>query len=296
MNRRRHIRRNCCARPCRFRHNGAAQLPHACSPTPLIAVHGLTKDYGRRSLFSRPRITRAVDNVDFHLENASATALIGASGSGKSTLARCIVGLETPTSGSINYRGRDIRRAPGAERSEYRRNVQIVFQEPATTINPRFTAEAAISEPLRIAGIGNLRERRKAALYWMGQLGLPAEYAQRPALRLSGGERQRLAIARALISSPEAIIFDESFSALDLPLASRILTVLTGLRQSRNLTCLFIGHDVTMLARICSEVAVMYAGRIVERESMQTFLGSPAHRYSRDLVRSIPRLAPGWPA
>jgi ABC-type glutathione transport system ATPase component len=271
-------------------------VPLACSPKPLIAVHGLTKDYRRRRLFFKPGITRAIDNVDFHLEKGSAIALIGASGSGKSTLARCIVGLESPTSGSITYCGSDIRRAPAGERSEYRRKIQIVFQEPAATINPRFTAEAAISEPLRVAGIGNPRERREAALHWMSQLGLPAEYAERPALRLSGGERQRLAIARALICSPEMIIFDESFSALDLPLASRILTLLEGLRQSRNLTTLFIGHDLTILARICSEIAVMYAGRIVERESIQMFLRSPAHRYSRDLVRSIPRLPPGWPA
>lgn len=254
------------------------------SPMPLVTVHGLTKDYGRRRFFSRPVITRALDQVDFHVEKASATALIGASGSGKSTLARCMVGLETPTSGSIDYHECD------------RRRIQIVFQEPATTINPRFTAEAAVSEPLRIAGIGNRRERREAALYWMGQLGLPSEYAERPALRLSGGERQRLAIARALISSPEAVIFDESFSALDLPLARRVLTVLASLRQSQNLTCLFIGHDLTMLARICSEVAVMCAGRIVERAPMQTFLQSPAHRYSRELVRSIPCLPAGWTA
>jgi ABC-type glutathione transport system ATPase component len=263
---------------------------------PLIAVQELTKDYGRRRLFSKPTITRALDNVDFHLEKASATALIGASGSGKSTLARCIVGLEKPTAGSINYCGYDTGQSTGGHRGEYTRRIQIVFQEPAATINPRFTADAAVSEPLTIAGIGNRRERREAALYWMGQLGLPAEYAERPALRLSGGERQRLAIARALISSPEVIIFDESFSALDLPLARRVLAVLANLRQSQNLTCLFIGHDLTMLARICSEVAVMYAGRIVERESMQTFLQSPAHRYSRELVRAIPRLLPGLPA
>ena len=144
---------------------------------PLIAVQGLTKDYGRRSFFSKPAITRALDNVDFHLEKAAATALIGASGSGKSTLARCMVGLENPTSGSIHYRGYD------------RRRIQIVFQEPAAAINPRFTAEAAITEPLRIAGTGNRRERRDAARYWMDQLGLSPDYADRPALRLSGGER-----------------------------------------------------------------------------------------------------------
>jgi len=266
------------------------------SPVPLIAVQGLTKDYGRGKLFSKPRITRALDNVDFYLERASATALIGASGSGKSTLARCIVGLERATSGSVKYRGCDIRRIRSDDHWQYRRKIQIVFQEPATTINPRFTAEAAVSEPLRIAGIGNRRERREAALYWMDRLGLPTEYADRPALRLSGGERQRLAIARALISSPEAIIFDESFSALDIPLARRVLTFLAGLRQAQNLTCLFIGHDLAMLAQVCSEIAVMHAGRIVERQSMQSFLRSPAHRCSRELVRSIPSLPSGWTA
>jgi peptide/nickel transport system ATP-binding protein len=271
-------------------------VPTAFCPTLLIAARGITKYYGRGRLFSNPRITRALDNVDFHLERASATALIGPSGSGKSTLARCIVGLERPTSGSIEYRGCDIRRVANCEQRQYRRRIQIVFQEPATTINPRFTAEAAVSEPLGIAGIGSRRERREAALHWMDQLGLPTEYADRPALRLSGGERQRLAIARALISSPEVIIFDESFSALDLPLARRVLTCLAGLRQSQNLTCLFIGHDLTMLAQVCSDIAVMHAGRIVEREPMRSFLRSPAHHYSRELVRSIPSLPPGWTA
>ena len=274
----------------------ADHAPPAFSSIPLIAVQGLTKDYSRRRLFSKPQITRALDSVDFHLERASATALIGASGSGKSTLARCMVGLERPTSGSVKYDRSLTQGVAEGERWRYRRKIQLVFQEPATTINPRFTAESAVSEPLRIAGIGNRQERREAALYWMGQLGLPAEYADRPALRLSGGERQRLAIARALISGPEAIIFDESFSALDLPLAKRVLALLTGLRQSQKLTCLFIGHDLAMLAQICSEIAVLHAGRIVERECMQTFLRSPAHWYSRKLVRSIPCLPPGWPA
>jgi peptide/nickel transport system ATP-binding protein len=274
---------------------GADQAP-TFSSAPLIEVQALTKDYSRKRLFSKPRITRALDKVDFHLERASATALIGASGSGKSTLARCMVGLERPTSGSIRYDRRLTQGLAEGEQWGYRRKIHMVFQEPATTINPRFTAEAAVSEPLRIGGIGNRRERREAALYWMGQLGLPAEYAERPALRLSGGERQRLAIARALISRPEAIIFDESFSALDLPLARRVLALLTGLRQSQNLTCLFIGHDLAIVAQICSEIAVMYAGRIVERECMQTFLRSPAHGYSRKLLRSIPCPPPGWPA
>ena len=273
-----------------------APAPLASSPACLIAVRGLTKEYGRRAAFSKPRIRRAVDAVDFHVERSSAIALIGASGSGKSTLARCIVGAERPTSGSIDYLGCDISRLSGRAARDYRRNIQIVFQEAATTINPRFTAEAAVSEPLRIAGIGDRRERREAALYWMSQVGLPVAYAERPALWLSGGERQRLAIARALSLRPEAVIFDESFSALDLPLVKRTLTFLAGLQQSQNLTCLFVGHDLTLLARICSEVAVMYEGRIVERESIETFMRAPAHPYSRDLVGSIPRLPAGWPA
>jgi peptide/nickel transport system ATP-binding protein len=260
----------------------------------LIAIRGLTREYTRKSLFSKPVTVLAIDDAHFHMEKASVVALVGASGSGKSTLSRCLAGLERPTRGTILYRGEDIFRMPRPQMREYRRKIPIVFQDAATTINPRFTAVSAVAEPLKIAGVRSGQKRNERAIHWMEQVGLKRAAADRPALELSGGERQRLAIARALIVNPEVIIFDESFSALDRPVATRILTLLERLQDSCNLTYLFIGHDLTLLARICREVAVMYDGRIVERESMRNFLAGPAHAYSRELVRAIPRLPPGW--
>jgi ABC-type glutathione transport system ATPase component len=257
----------------------------------LIETRGLTKEYALRTLFSKPSVSRALTNVHFQIETGSVTALVGASGSGKSTLARCLAGLEPPTRGVVTYRGTDISRMTKPQRRQFRQNVQIVFQDAAAAINPRFTAAAAVSEPLRIAGIGNKQEQRQIAVYWMEQVGLSGALATRPALELSGGERQRLALARSLVSTPEVIIFDESFSALDLPLATQILSLLERLRASFGFTYLLIGHNLTMLARICQCVAVMQGGRIVERQSMRDFLSASAHGWSRELVQAVPRIS-----
>lgn len=262
----------------------------------LLDIQGLTKEYAPKRLFSKSETTRAVDNVDFQIETSGAIALIGASGSGKSTLSRCLAGIERPTRGVILYRGTDLFSMTKAQMRDYRRNIQIVFQGAAGTINPRFAAARAVSEPLQIRGEGTSKEQRERAIYWLEQVGLSAAFADRPALELSGGERQRLAIARSLIASPEVIIFDEAFSALDLPLTTRLLAMLSRLRASRGLTCLFVGHDLCLIPQICSEVAVMHKGRIVERGDVQNFLSAPKHAYSRKLVQAIPRLPSGWPA
>jgi oligopeptide transport system ATP-binding protein len=265
------------------------------SPKHLLEVRGVTKEYVRKSCLSKPVIVRAVDNVDFHIEQASVTALVGASGSGKSTLSRCLTGSESPTRGVVLYRGTEISGMTRAQMRDYRRKVQIVLPDVAGTINPRFTVARAISEPLKIAGTADRRERRRRSIYWMEQVGLPTAAADRPALQLSGGERHRLAIARSLISNPEVIIFDETFSALDSLIESRLLTLLGELRAIYNLTYLFIGHNLTLLARTCSEVAVMYGGRIVEKSSLEAFFSHPEHAYSRELVRAIPHLSLGLP-
>jgi ABC-type glutathione transport system ATPase component len=262
----------------------------------LLEVCGLTKEYRLKSFLSKSVTTRAVDDVDFRIDKASVSALVGASGSGKSSLSRCLAGIEKPTRGMIKYRGTDLSAMTKAQMRDFRRNVHIVFQGAAETINPRFTAALAISEPLRIQGVGTPDEREKRAIYWLEQVGLLAMIAQRPALELSGGERQRLAIARSLISSPEIIIFDEAFSGLDLPVATRLLSLLGRLRATNGLTCLFVGHDLSLISQICSEVAVMYHGRIVEKGHMRNFLSAPEHAYSRQLVQTIPRFPPGWSA
>jgi ABC-type glutathione transport system ATPase component len=260
----------------------------------LLSVCSLTKEYTFHSPFSKSVIVRAADNVNFDIDEGSVTALIGASGSGKSTLSRCLAGVERPTHGAIQYRGTAVSQMSKQQIREYRRNVQLVFPDAAGTINPRFTAASAVAEPLRVAESGDQEERRQRAIYWMDQVGLPPAIASRPALELSGGERQRLAIARALVLSPEVIIFDESFSSLDLRVADRLLTLLSRLRASYRFTYLFVGHDLALFTRMCSEVAVMYEGNIVERKSIDNFLSGPAHPYSRELVRSLPGGRQRW--
>ncbi len=260
----------------------------------LLETQGLTKEYLQWNFFSKRAMVRVLDHVDFHMDHGSVTVLVGASGSGKSTLARCLAGLERPTGGTILYRGKDISHMTRDELRNYRRKVQIVFQGAAGTINPRFSALAAVSEPLRIAGVGNRREREQRATHWMEQVELPPVAARRLALELSGGERQRLVIARSLISNPEVIIFDESFSALDLPVATRLFGLLGRLRASYRLTYLFIGHDLTLMAPLSREVVVMCGGKIVERGATENLLSSPVHPYSQQLVRAIPRVPPGW--
>jgi peptide/nickel transport system ATP-binding protein len=260
----------------------------------LLETRSLTKTYAIRRLLAKPATFRALDDVDFEVDAGSVTAVVGASGSGKSTLCRCLAGLEKPTGGTVSYCGTDVTRLPPPDWHVFRRSVQIVFQHAAASINPRFTAAAAVAEPLRIAAQGDRREQTQRATYWMEQVGISAGAAGKPALELSGGERQRLAIARSLISIPQVIIFDESLSSLDPPLASRILGLLDRLRASHGFTYIFIGHDLALLSRICTEVAVMYGGRIVEREPVHHFLSAPGHAYSRELVQAIPRIPEDW--
>jgi ABC-type glutathione transport system ATPase component len=269
-------------------------VPLDATANSLLETRDLTKQYVRKKFLSKPQVSIAVDNVDFHIGEASVTALVGASGAGKSTLARCLTGIETPSHGRVLYRGKDISSLDKTLSLAYRRKVQLVFQEAAVTLNPRFTGVSAVAEPLAIAGLGNPASRAEQALHWIEEVGLAPEAASRPALEFSGGQRQRLAIARALTLHPEVIVFDEALSALDPPVQNRILELLAKLRSSYNLSYVFISHDLTLLAKICRDVAVMYRGRVVERAPMETFIAAPAHPYSKQLVQAIPRLPPGF--
>jgi ABC-type glutathione transport system ATPase component len=264
------------------------------TPELLLEARDLTKKYVQNRFPAKARITIAVDDVTFAIDRGSTLALVGASGSGKSTLVRCLLGLERPTSGSAFYRGTDIFRLSRAQAIQFRRKVQLVFQDESAALNPHFSAAEAVSEPLKIAGIGTSAERKMQAARWMGNVHLLPAMADRAALEFSGGERQRLAIARALIGNPELVIFDEAFSALDNSIQGHLIDLVRELRRAHNFTCVFVSHDLSFLARICETVAVMNHGSIVERSSMDALLSAPCHPYSKALVRAIPRIPPGY--
>jgi ABC-type dipeptide/oligopeptide/nickel transport system ATPase subunit len=241
---------------------------------PLVRVEGLSKSFAGRA---------AVRNVTFTLERGRALGLVGISGSGKSTLVRCLAGFETPDAGRILIDGRAVR--------GWRAGVQLVFQEAALSLNPRFTAEEIVSEPLLIAGVGTRASRRKSAADLLETVGLPAIAVGRPAPAFSGGERQRLAIARALAAKPSLLILDESFSGLDLILQAQLSGLLRDLRLRLGLTCILVAHDIALAARIADQVAVMEQGEIVEQAPTADLLAHPRHPRSRELVAAALQLA-----
>jgi ABC-type dipeptide/oligopeptide/nickel transport system ATPase subunit len=257
---------------------------------PLLEARGLRMVYSRASVLSR-FVKVALDGVDFHIEEGSCTGLAGGSGSGKSTLARCLAGIEKPTGGEVLFRGTNIASYSRAQRLAFRKAVQLVFQDAAGSLNPRFTAATAVSEPLRIAGAGNTAERRRKAVQLIQEVGLPASAADRPALEFSGGQRRRLTIARALAAASEVILFDEALSGMDESVQGSILELLAQLREVHRLTYLFISHDLGLLARICGEIAVLHRGRVVERALTRDLLNAPTHPYSQELVAAIPPLS-----
>jgi ABC-type dipeptide/oligopeptide/nickel transport system ATPase subunit len=236
---------------------------------PLLRVEALSKSFSGRA---------ALRSVKLWLARGSALGLVGVSGSGKSTLVRCLAGFETPDSGRILIAGQ-----PGAGWSS---GVQLVFQEAAASLNPRFTAEEIISEPLLLQGIGTPLSRRKSAAEWLDTVGLPANSARKRALAFSGGERQRLAIARALAARPSLLILDESFSGLDLMLQAQLSNLLLDLRRRFQLTCILVSHDIALAGRIADEFAVMEQGEIVEQAVAADLLARPQHPRTRELVEA----------
>jgi ABC-type dipeptide/oligopeptide/nickel transport system ATPase subunit len=236
-------------------------------PEPLLRVTELSKSFGA---------TRALHEVSFTLDGGRALGIVGGSGSGKSTLARCIARFETPDRGEISVdRRRDYTAA----------DVQLIFQEAAASLNPRFTAEQVLVEPLLIQKRGSPESRRLQARDWLAVVGLPPTM-RKPALAFSGGERQRLAIARALILEPKLLILDESLSGLDLLLQAQLAELLRDLRLRLGLTCILISHDLALAARIADEIAVMHAGEIVERAPAADLIARPRHPRAVELVEA----------
>lgn len=249
----------------------------------LIEAVGVARHYpvpGRRLL-------RALDGVDLAVGRGATLGLVGESGSGKSTLGRTLVGLQQPTLGQIRFEGVDAASAEPAQLARLRRQRQIIFQDPSGALNPRMTIGDTIVEHLRVQGWSRAEARRQAAAV-IEQAGLPTAFLTRYPHEISGGQRQRAVIARAISTDPAFIVADEPVSALDVSTRAQIMNLLRGLQAERGLTMLFISHDLSVVAHMCRDVAVMYLGRIVEIAPRAALFRAPRHPYTAALLSAIP--------
>lgn len=256
----------------------------------LLRVSGLRKTFLQRREWSREKfLVCALDGVDLSLVEGQTLAIVGESGSGKSTLARCIALLEQPTAGEIWFGGRDLLAASREELFPVQAQIQMIFQDPAAALNPRFTAAEIIAEPLRIHRRGS-QEQRDRALGLMQLVGLKPDWAGRRALEFSGGQRQRLAIARALALEPRLLILDEALSALDPPIQAQIINLLLELQKSRRLSYLYITHDLSAVSCLADEVAILARGRIIERAPTAELVSHPQQPETQALLAAVPVL------
>ncbi|MFP8890582.1 ABC transporter ATP-binding protein [Natrialbaceae archaeon A-CW2] len=236
---------------------------------------------------------KAVDGVSFDLRSGETLGLVGESGCGKSTLGRCIVRLLEPTAGSVRYRGTDILELSSKEIRDLRSEIQVIFQDPASSLNPRMSVNDIIQEPMQSLTDWSAEERQNRAIELIEEVGLSVEHLGRAPHKFSGGQQQRIAIARALSVNPRLIVADEPTSALDVSVQAKILNLLRRLQEKYDLTYLFISHDLSVVRHVSSEVAVMYLGQIAEIADSETLFSNPKHPYTESLLSSIPLLSIG---
>jgi len=258
---------------------------------PLLIVDNLEKVYARRGVRGTRREVMALQGVSFAIRPESTLALVGESGSGKSTLAFCLACLERPTSGRIIFQGGEITALDEEQQRALRPQIQLVFQDPARSLNPRFSALELVNEPLLVQGRVYKREREDRARTLLAQVGLPQEKALQRAEEFSGGQRQRLAIARALALEPKLLILDEALSALDCSVQAQIANLLLELQSSLGLTYLFITHDFAMAGHLADEIAVMERGKVVEQGAADRVLREPQNEVTRRLIAATPKLS-----
>ena len=255
----------------------------------VLLGRDLTRYYPvRRGIFRHDAVLKAVDGASFALRRGRTLAVVGESGSGKSTLARLVTMIEEPTSGSLNILAKEIAGASRETRKALRRSVQIVFQNPYGSLNPRQKIGAALEEPLLVNTALSRPERREKAEAMMAAVGLLPEHFHRYPHMFSGGQRQRIAIARALMLDPAILVLDEPVSALDVSIQAQILNLLTDLQDTLDLAYLFISHDLSIVRHLADEVMVMYLGRPVEQGPSQTIFEDPQHPYTRALLSATP--------
>ena len=260
---------------------------------PLLEVRHLVKYFTRRQgLFRQPTVVKAVDDVSFAIDEGEMFGLVGESGSGKSTTGRCILRLIEPSAGEVIFRGENVLRFPRGRMRLARRDMQIVFQDPYSSLNPRMRAGDIVEEPLIIHDLGSREARRSRVAELFDLVGLEARHLARYPHEFSGGQRQRIGIARALALNPALVIADEAVSSLDVSIQAQVVALLVDLQRQLRLTYLFIAHDLRLVQHICSRVAVMYLGKVVEMGDTGALFAHPAHPYTQSLLSAIPALNP----
>ena len=263
-------------------------------PEPLLAVTGLETHFPiRRGLFRRTvGAVRAVDGVSFAIPRGKTLGLVGESGCGKTTVGRSLLRLVEPTAGGVRFAGHDVRGLSQAALRPLRRRMQIVFQDPYGSLNPRMTVRAILEEGLVVHRLGDGPERLRRMTAALERTGMPAAALARYPHEFSGGQRQRIAIARALVLEPELVVLDEPISALDVSIQAQVVNLLVELRRDLGLTYLFISHDLSVVEYISDDVAVMYLGRLVEHAPAADLYAAPLHPYTQALFSAVPRVDP----
>jgi oligopeptide transport system ATP-binding protein len=263
---------------------------------PLVEVSHLVKHFTRGGGFLRAgTVVKAVDDVSFAIEEGETFGLVGESGSGKTTTGRCMLRLIEPSSGEVRFRGENVLAFSRRRLREARRDMQIVFQDPYSSLNPRMRARQIVEEPLIIHGLGARAGRRTRVAELFGLVGLDPTHLERYPHEFSGGQRQRIGLARALALNPSFVILDEPVSALDVSVQAQVVNLLMDLQQQLKLTYLFVAHDLRLVEHICGRVAVMYLGKIVEMGPAAALFATPQHPYTRALLSAIPVPDPDAP-
>lgn len=256
----------------------------------LLEVQKVKKEFvTSKSLTGKPlKIVHAVDSVDLTIYEGETIGVVGESGCGKSTLGRCILQLIRPTAGNVLYRGEDITKLNKEQMRQMRRKMQLIFQDPYASLNPRMTVLELIMAPLEAFGIGTMEERVQRVKEIMELVGMPENMMNRYPHEFSGGQRQRVVIARALVLNPEFVVCDEPVSALDVSVRAQVLNLIQELKKKKHLTYMFISHDLSVVKYISDRIAVMYLGRIVEIAEKNELYNNPQHPYTKALLSAIP--------